>query len=407
MSEKSKEIEWIERLKQFMEDVESLRSAMKLLVSSFPKELKKIEVELDDFIKEHGKDVEIENSGNTKFRLEYDKTRRFERMNKSHRRVLNSMIIIPEISVVNLICSFDGYLADLLRDLFKDKIELASLSSKNIVYSELIAIGSIEGVRQRLIEIEVENVLRDGWDGQSEYFSKLIDWNIKEKWGKWDSFYELIQTRNIIVHNGGKINQYYLSRIKKNTNIDITNLHIGDKKLITLEYINNILTLLQELAIQLTIGLRRKVFPNKQNEIDEAWTDISYELLIENKFKLLCDVLEDVMRLDKFHMQSNRFIVTANYCIAQIKCGNKQLAIKHIEKFDVSGMKTRYVMAKEIILGNIDLAIKLIPTAEILAWEYREWPLFSLISHSEEFRKAFQNHFKEDFSVQQLDSKMA
>jgi len=406
MSDTKQKAKWVERLNQFIEDTESIRATTKIFGSAFPKEVKRISDEIDSFIEEHAEEVVRNSEGKIeKFRLDFANERKFKRISKNHLRIINVARILPDISIVNLICLFDGYLADVLKSLFVEKNELAQLNSKNIVYSDLVLAGSLEQVKDRLLDNEVEAVLRGGWDDQAAYFSKILDWDIKTNWSKWDSFYELIQTRNIIVHNNGAINQYYVSRLNKHTKIDTSKLIIGEKKFVTNEYITNALSLLQEISIRLTTGIRNKIFKENKIELEEAWADISYDLLVENKWRLIIDVLSDVVKKGKYEKQSIGFVILVNYCIASIRVGDKENAKRLISTIDVSAMKPRFIFAKHVLLEEFELAARMVDVADIDAWEYREWPLVKFIESNTAFLDAFKNKFNEEYSTLHVDKR--
>jgi hypothetical protein len=77
--------------------------------------------------------------------------------------------------IIGLVSAYDVFLSNLIRCIFLVRPELLSSSERNISFKDLIEIGSVEAARERIIEKEVESVLRDNHSQQIDWLEKKLD----------------------------------------------------------------------------------------------------------------------------------------------------------------------------------------------------------------------------------------
>ena len=129
--------------------------------------------------------------------------------------ILTGINAIPDVFLMGLISAYDLFLADLIRCIFVERPELLSSSERNISFKDLMEIGSVEAARERIIEKEVETVIRDSHVQQIEWLEKKLSMPLRKDLKIWPQFVEICERRNLISHTDGVVSSQYLAVCKE------------------------------------------------------------------------------------------------------------------------------------------------------------------------------------------------
>ena len=121
---------------------------------------------------------------------------------------------IPHLYITSLIEEWDQFAGKMIRILLDDAGGAAKLGDKSLKYSELLNFTSFEEAKQAIIENEVDRVLREGIYAQFEWFNGQ-GLKIPLDHPTILAAFELNERRNCIVHNGSKVNRFYLDNCLK------------------------------------------------------------------------------------------------------------------------------------------------------------------------------------------------
>jgi hypothetical protein len=84
---------------------------------------------------------------------------------------------------------------------------------------DLLAMSSIEDVREQAIARRTDEFQRRGLDGWCQWFQQHKI-NCKKLALDWEDTREVFERRNIIVHNAGRVSQQYIDRVGARTAVD-------------------------------------------------------------------------------------------------------------------------------------------------------------------------------------------
>lgn len=108
--------------------------------------------------------------------------------------------------------NFEIYLVDILREVLRQKPEILRSRQQTITLDYLLQFQSIDDLIQDIIESKVNSLSYKGFlDLEQWYEEKGIPLKVKNEHRQ--AVVELIATRNIIVHNRGRVDEKYLRTI--------------------------------------------------------------------------------------------------------------------------------------------------------------------------------------------------
>lgn len=122
-----------------------------------------------------------------------------------HRRLMR------ELFSVRLVDSYLCYISDLLTILHKNRIELLNLKS-TVSLAEVLAFENIEDMHEHLIEKRVLDLSYKGIGELNDELSSRLNFPIFKDTDEKTKIVQIMEVRNLLVHNRGKINRRFLSR---------------------------------------------------------------------------------------------------------------------------------------------------------------------------------------------------
>jgi hypothetical protein len=299
--------------------------------------------------------------------------------------------LISRSFVVTLVSQFDAYIAALVRALYQIRPDILSLHSKSISYSELIELGSVESVEQRLIEGEIESLLRSSHSEQFKWLEAKFDIKLKESQENWGRFIELTERRNLFVHADAQVSSQYL-RVCSTNKVDLpSDCKIGSRLNVSKEYFESAYSLLAEMGVKLGIILWRKVCPEQQDRADAYLTELIVELIKSEKYLVAKSISEafllNIPKGSRTESVSRMMVINLAQCLKWL--GHEQACIELLGKYDWSASAPLYSLGVAVLKDDFATAKKLLKVAmdaeSISIKQVRTWPLFRKFRESDEF----------------------
>ena len=100
---------------------------------------------------------------------------------------------LPRISTIGIISSYDAILSDLLKVIFKRKPEIIFTSDREVKFSELLNLNTLEAVRDSIISNEIESVIRNSHHEHFSWMERKFGMKLREKLDVWPDFIELCE----------------------------------------------------------------------------------------------------------------------------------------------------------------------------------------------------------------------
>lgn len=119
--------------------------------------------------------------------------------------------LLRELFSVRLVDSYLCYITDLLTILHKNRIELLNLKS-TISLAEVLTFENLEDMHGHLIEKRVLDLSYKGIGELNDELLSRLNFPIFKDTDEETKIVQIIEVRNLLVHNRGKINRRFISR---------------------------------------------------------------------------------------------------------------------------------------------------------------------------------------------------
>lgn len=300
---------------------------------------------------------------------------------------------IGEKTIVNCLQIFEEYFSSILKILILKKPE-AYFYEKTIKYSSLIN-RDLDDVKNELINQEIV-ALMYGVSETIEKINQVHKLRLEKYQDIWDAYIELDLRRNIIVHNEGKVNHQYLSSLpKRYPQMQEGTLLTCDDIYVT-KSIENLIKFAYLLYYLISEGEEELSFLDS----------IAFEFLSSEKWDISLfayDLLLAIPQLTKIE----NIMYQINKLNAKKHIEGLESTKTELEKFDVSGMENRFVIAKNLLLENHTEVNRLLKIDYPKSFDFhmiQTWPIFIEYRKSDEYRDFINEHQTEYAQYELNDS---
>lgn len=351
------------------------------------------------FLDEKGDKLEEDsNEGSTSYQLNYKDVRRSTRLGLKSERSKTVLDLLPRNFAVSYVSEYDSFLGQLLKKILLFKPEIIDSKDKNISLSDLVTLGSVEAARERIIDKEVESVLRSSHSDQFTWMENVFSLALTKGLDSWPTFIELTERRNLFVHCDGIVSEQYLKVCEKYKVGVSKDVFVGHKLLADKKHLKNSYETLYEIGLKLSQVLWRKLAPNDIEKAEDSLSHFIYELLIEENYSLARNLLDFACcTLKKWNSESARLMYVINRAIAYKFSGKKEISVKILESQDWSACGENYQLCVAVLMDDFDKAKKLMlnigSSGSVNEGSYLEWPCFKVFRESDEFTEAFTEVF--------------
>lgn len=310
--------------------------------------------------------------------------------------------LMPANFIVSFVSQYDAYLGRLIQTVFHVKPELLNKSEKNLLFSDLLAFNSIDDAKQYIIEKEVESVLRDNHSKQFKWLESNLKMTLTKDLPSFKDFIEITERRNLFVHCNGVISRQYIDVCNQNGVKELENLKLGDKLQVPPAYFSKCYSVLFEIGVKLGHVLWRKLLPEQLEDADNHLNNVCFELLKKGHNKLALNLLTFATDTLKKHFnQEILLIFTINKALAYYLSDKKEKSKEILSKTDWSATGQNFKLAVAILTEENEKALEIMrvigSNEDVISKEsYLDWPLFKEIRETKEFKKLFNEIFKEE-----------
>jgi len=383
---------------EFQSTMESFQKSAPFIMLSAPLMRRIGDTErLRGFARKHG--VALETGEYELYQIGIEHTSEISRRLQHSTSVAQGIKILPRLFILGLISAYDVFLSNLIRTILLKKPDILPFSEKNFSFKDLLEIGSIEAARERIIEKEVESVIRSSHADQIRWLEKKLEMTLTKDLKIWPDFIEICERRNLITHTGGVISSQYISVCKEH-GVDVAARRVGDELTVDQRYYAHAVTVILEMGIKLTQVIWRKLVPT---EIEQAATELNkfaYATIVNRKYKAAAEILEfGLQTLKKHGTEAIRKSMIVNYANAVKLGGDKSGAERILDSEDWSAAKDVYKLCVAAVKDDVDRVISMMETTvrsgELEVSEIRDWPVFEKMRSDLRFVDAFEKAFGE------------
>jgi hypothetical protein len=396
--------------KEFIKQIESLRETLPLVMIFISANETKANKDFADFVNKKGIE-EKDEEGEGFYKFSPEDSHKYEIHEKNSEIASAALDIVPNSLFVSLISQFDSFLGKLIREIFQAKPGILNSSEKNLTFSKLLELKSIEEAKEFIIEKEIESVLRDSHTDHFDWLENKLGIPLRKDLPIWQEFIEITERRNLFVHNDGVVSSQYLSVCRQNKVLFNPEPKLGEKLNITPDYFEKTYKCLFEISVKLTQVIWRKLLANDIEKADESLNDICFELLRQKQLDLATILLDfATIILKKHHNEESKNVFIVNKALSLKLNKKKEECDEIVLSKDWSACSDKFKIAKEALLDNHTEVAKLMKKigadGEVTKLSYKIWPLFSEFRKTELFKDTFKDVFVEDYAAVETPKKM-
>ncbi|NUV80290.1 hypothetical protein [Streptomyces sp. CAI-155] len=259
--------------------------------------------------------------------------------------------------LVTAVSNFEILFGKLAQEIYAVNKSALNDSEYSFSLQELAQFDSLEDAREFLAERRVSALMRDSVDGWDKWLGKAVKGaSMADTPVNWPVTREVFARRNLLVHNGGIVNQIYLSIASRLDEKGKPNVEIGDNLKVDAEYfstaVQNLLALgvivLTDVACRLsktsTRTLHDALLFNADMAVNRgAW----HASLAISKYLLSCRL----RRADQLNAQILNWVTRK-----RIK-GVDDIR-SEVEDWDISGLAEEISHYKVVLLGDKKQAVE-------------------------------------------------
>ena len=304
-----------------------------------------------------------------------------------------------------LVSQYDAYIGNLLKSLFLIRPELIFTSEKQVTFSEISEFNSIQDVKNSIIEKEVEGILRQSHSKQFDIMEKIFGAKLRSNLDIWPEFIEITERRNLLAHTNGIVSRQYVSVCRKHGIAAETIPNVGEKLPVTTEYFNNTYNVLYEISIKLGHVLWRKSIPTDTQLSDSHYNGKCFDLIKTGNYETAVKMLDFICDVVTKHSnESIRLFMEFNRCNAHRLAGRQERCVELLNMIDTSALGVEFKLAEAILRNEFDVAGDLMrqigaSNKTVDQFSYSDWPIFERFRESKQFLEAYEDIFKEPFTV--------
>ncbi|MDP3699408.1 MAG: hypothetical protein Q8R72_00720 [Hylemonella sp.] len=303
-----------------------------------------------------------------------------------------------------LFSEFDAFIGALLKVIYTNKEDLLKSIAKEVTFSELLKYEDLNAVKVDMLDKEIESFRRESYVEQFSILENKFSMKTLKAFPEWGEFVELSQRRNIVVHNGGKVSEQYLTVCDREGHSFLKRPDMGEVLAIDVPYFARAVIVLSKVAFMLSHTLWRKVFPDQVQVAHDCANMTVYNLLKDKRWKTGLEIsrfcLCEQMKKDAEDLTWRVRVVNA--AIAAKFSDNNDEAQKYLQSVDWTASYRDFKLARAVLTDDFEEAEKVMKAigknGELIdELSYHEWPLFHKFRESPEFLNAYQEIYGTSF----------
>lgn len=386
----------------FVQHLDALATSLPLVMSMMTRARTTAKDKQFKFLEAHGSVVREEGAQKT-YNLSSEHIFEFNLLERKTESLNIGYSILPRSFIVSLVSQFDFFLGRMLRCLYYLRPELLSASEKNLSFSQLMSIGSIEAAKELVIEKEIESILRESHAEQFAWLEKKFDIALRKDLSVWPTFIELAERRNLFVHTNGVVSTQYINVCRQHSVKFEDKIISGHTLEAEPEYFKVAFQCIFEMGIKLAQVLWRKICPNDIKDADASINNTAYHLLVSNRYEIAITLLDFAnLTLKKHSSNEKRRTLVINWAQAYKWSGDNDRCFNIVNKEDWSDCSDKFKIAVAVLLDKHEDAAALMASIGVQEsfpeQVYKDWPLFKEFRKTEIFAQTFQQTFGHSFN---------
>lgn len=314
---------------------------------------------------------------------------------------------ILETQFVECITRFDVFLLNFMRKCFYAYPDRFGKQERSIQLSDLKELKSIDELKYKIIDDELEKIFRDSHKEQLNYINKTfrIDF-MKAAPSLYSRFIEITERRNLYIHCNGQVSAQYI-RVCKQENAKLASIQVKDKLPISLDYFIDSNGVVLSFAIIIAFSMWLKLNKKDENDACDSIISICNRLLKQERPQIVIDILTYVIAKSKELQIQHKFVNKFYMYLlrAYTKIEDKASFEKILDETDFSDVNLSIQLALFVVQGKYEEAFgvleeinaneRILPKSQLAKSE-----IFSDLIMQDEFANVYRRIYNEDFHIE-------
>lgn len=311
---------------------------------------------------------------------------------------------LPASVLMALVARYDANISGLVRFLLHSRKERLAGNERTIPVKNVLAASSFEDLINGLVDDEIHGLMRGSHEDQVRYIEDNFSIKVREGFKRWPAFIEVFERRNLVAHGEGFANVRYI-RICEAANVPAEErLKFGDAVTLTDAYLRRSTDILLEFGILLVWWLWLKQIPGEAEEAYSAISDLTYELIVDKRYKLASRILESVLsRKSNDSPEIVKRMMAVNLANCYKKVGDAKSFEKALQMFDWSASADAYQISVASLKEDVEQVCNLMHRVSdefVVGKEgFRDWPVFDWVRENEKVKIKFKEVFGEPLDL--------
>lgn len=309
----------------------------------------------------------------------------FVKFLKNKKKIENQKEILYETTLINFTNIFEGFLQNIISSWYKTYPQLIIQNDKYFSYSDLIRYDSIEHLHDDIIVNTVRSFMNNNpsekWISKLSKLSKQMN-ILENKIDKnlYDSFNEIFQKRNLIVHNNSRYDSYYVNKYPE------SKIEVDDHIDISFDNIKSIMEIFCNIGYIIGYYLWYEIdVENLNYKFDFFQDELGLNLIKDNKPNIAIKIYTLLNDNKKSFSRDKRLLLSINYALAMKNTGLNFEEI--LQQEDFSACDIDFKLALSALREDIGEIIKYFnDVVKKSSYEYvLDWPVLDPIKTNKEF----------------------
>lgn len=289
---------------------------------------------------------------------------------------INKVDILYKSALMSLVVYLESMFAELFRISFS-KYPDSIVSKKTLSFEEIIKLGSLDEARDYLIEKEIESMMYKSFDDWCKYFKDKHSMKMDYLENDRERLTEIICRRNLFVHNGGVVNNIYISKVNPEQRIGIEK---GKKLKVDSEYVNEAIEVVYRIGCLIILDIWRKS-SNDISKMSDYILSTGYNFMREEKWQTSAEIYKLIIFEKRVDFKT-KLTAKINYWQSIKWQGEYNQIKKEVDGEDFSAYSSEFQLCLLAIKDDVDNFFKLLPTVcpnNISFDDFKTWPVFKEI----------------------------
>jgi hypothetical protein len=273
---------------------------------------------------------------------------------------------------------------------------------KTILVRDIVTFSSIDELKESVINDEIDKAQRENFETQVHWIIQKTNMDdFTSHYPGWSSLLELFERRNLFIHSNGIVNGYYLKASKKHNFPASHNISIGHELHAGPKYFTASIREVIQFGAMLSQVVWRKLAPSEVAMADKSISDLGYELIAREEYKLAIKILEFAKNLRGVSEEVRKRMNIVNLANAYKLSGDEKNSLSVLSSMDWSAVAPNFKISVAAVKGDVDQVVELMQKmgkhGDMPAANYQQWPVFYTVRDDPRFMQSFKSVFGLDY----------